>query len=247
MFRLSKWYLDSIDEAGNPTIIYTGEMGWNRYHLGFSSVLTAEGQRNSLRRAPEPELENNHVRWRCEALGMTGEWHPLQSGMSRTVFASDDGTVEWRCLAPAARAVINGTSGVGYVEHLVMTLPPWRLPLRTLRWGRISAECDAVVWIEWDSRRFVYRNGEEAAVCELTDEIIVFEDGTRICLDRSMILRHGPLGTTALAAIPGLRRTFPSRLLAVTECKWRSRALLMKPGCEPVSAWAIHERVDWPD
>jgi len=68
-----------------------------------------------------------------------------------------------------------------------------------------------------------------------------FQDGARLSLDCSLVLRQGPLGSTALSVIPGIRQTFPARMLQVNETKWRSQGRLECPGGSTVQGWAIHE------
>jgi len=85
-------------------------------------------------------------------------------------------------------------------------------------------------WMGDFTRRIVYRNGEMAPTSVIEDCQIEFLDGSLLILDRSLVLREGPLGATALSAIPGVRETFPARLLKVNECKWRSRARFERPG-----------------
>jgi hypothetical protein len=130
-----------------------------------------------------------------------------------------------------------------------MTIAPWNLPIRTLRWGRFATASDWIVWIDWLgdlTRRIVYRNGQIVPTSLLEDGRIEFRDGARLTMDRSLILREGLLGATALS-VPGVRNTFPARLLAVNECKWRSCARFASPGMAPVEGWAIHEKVTWPE
>ena len=78
----------------------------------------------------------------------------------------------------------------------------------------------------------------------IQDDVLEFGDGTRLELDRSLVVRQGPLGTTALSAF--VSKTLPARIFQVNECKWRSRARLHQPSGSTVEGWAIHERVDWP-
>ena len=68
-------------------------------------------------------------------------------------------------------------SGLGYAERLVLTIPPWKLPIETLRWGRFLSPSDWIVWIDWQGEHpqtIVYRNGARVAVDELGDEQIRF-------------------------------------------------------------------------
>jgi hypothetical protein len=92
----------------------------------------------------------------------------------------------------------------------------------------------------------VHSNGREAAARLVADAKIELEDGSEIRFDRSLVVREGALGSTALSRIPALRDFVPLRMLQVTECKWRSRARLWRPGRAAVDGWAIHERVEWP-
>ena len=89
-------------------------------------------------------------------------------------------------------------------------------------------------------------NGEEVPTRVLEDEKIKFENGALLTMDRSLVIRDGPLGTTALSGIPGVNKTFPARILQVNECKWRSRARLQSPNGTAVEGWVIHEKVSWP-
>lgn len=180
---------------------------------------------------------------------MDGEWQADSAEIRETVYASGAGSIEWRCFMPRAAVRINKRFGLGYAEHLNITIAPWKLPIRTLRWGRFATLSDWIVWIDWVgdfTRRVVYWNGEIAPASVLDDGQIEFLDGARLAMDRSLVLRQGPLGGTALSIIPGVRDTFPARLLEVNECKWRSRARLERPGRSTVEGWTIHERVEWP-
>jgi hypothetical protein len=252
-FQLSKWYLDSVTESGNASIAYVGALRWGPLHLRYASLLRSAGhevtQRNSLRQPRLPAVTGELVSWSAEPLDFAGTWHTDSTELRETVFANEEGSVEWHCLVPCGRSDAAGDAGLGYVEHLTMTVAPWRIPIRELRWGRFCSASDWAVWIDWQgeySRRIVYRNGEAAPAARIEDSEVLFDDGARLAMDRSLSLRNGALGTTALSSIPGVSRIFPARLLQVTECKWRSRARLERPGRPAVEGWAIHEVVRWP-
>jgi hypothetical protein len=252
-FELSKWYLDCVTGGGDASIAYTGMVNWGPIRLHYSSLLESTGEfvkaKHSLRPQSEPKIDRSSLRWRSGALKIDGEWQADSSEIRETIFASPAGSIEWHCLMPRAQARIQNRAGLGYAEHLNITVAPWKLPLRTLRWGRFATPSDWIVWIDWlggFTRRIVYRNGEIAPTSLLEDGQIEFRDGARLMMDLSLVLRDGPLGTTALSVIPGVRNTFPARLLEVNECKWRSRGRLERPGVPTVEGWAIHERVDWP-
>jgi len=253
-FRLSKWYLDSVDDAGDVTILYTGTARWGAVHLNYSSVIESNGGRvtgrQSLRRAAEPRIEGESLRWCCRALAVDGSWTAAAGDLRAIVFESAAGSIEWQCLMPRALSRINEHGGLGYVEHLAMSIAPWKLPLRTLRWGRFGSEAGWIVWIDWrgeSSRTLLYRDNRPAEARAVSDSAIEFADGSRLTLDRSLTIREGPLGSTVFRAIPGVRNSAPARLMRISEHKWRSGARLESPGQPPVTGWAIHEKVVWPE
>ena len=252
-FELSKWYLDCVTDAGEVAIAYTGRVRWGRLSFHYSSVLeSAEGRvkvRHSLRAPREPVVNNGSIHWRANALHVDAEWHADSAPLCETLLDDESGLIAWHCLMPRARARFGLRSGFGYAERLTLTVPPWKLPIDTLRWGRFSSASDWIVWIDWRGahpQRRVYWNGTLAPVDELGDEKIRFADGALLAMDRSLTIRDGALGSTVLAAIPVMGRTFPARLLRVTESKWRSRARLEFPHGPAVEGYAIHERVSWP-
>ena len=250
VFRMSKWYLDCVTESGDVSLAYTGSVRWGPVRLHYASLLESGGEgvayRHSLRSQTEPSVENLVLRWHSDALDFGGTWTPDAAMVRETIFKSAEGSIEWHCRAPRARARMRERSGLGYVEQLSMTIAPWRIPIRTLRWGRFLTPSEWLVWIGWP-RQILYWNGRLVPNPSITDDRLEFDDGARLLLDRSLVLRQGALGATALSVIPGVRDTFPAHLLQVNEVKWRSRARLERPGHLPLEGWAIHERVDWPE
>ena len=252
-FQLSKWYMDCVTSSGDASIAYTGSVNWGPVRVHYASFLESTGDSiragHCLRRQTEPNIDRGLLRWQSGALKVDAEWKADSLEIIETIFASDAGSVQWHCHMPRAQARIHDRVGLGYAEHLTASIAPWKLPIRTLRWGRFGTRSDWIVWIDWlgsYNRRIVYRNGRIALTSVLEDCQIEFLDGSRLVLDRSLVLRAGPLGATALSVIPGIRDTFPARLLKVNECKWRSRARIECPGKSTVEGWAIHERLDWP-
>jgi len=252
-FQLSKWYLDCVTDSGNALIAYIGDLHWGPVSFQFSSVLRSLDQqieqKNLLRGQSIPLITDDQVSWSSPQFGFEGIWHSDSHAVRETILESEIGSVEWHCLMPRARVCIGSDSGLGYVETLTMTIPPWKIPIQHLRWGRFCSVSDWIVWIDWQgeySKQILYVNGEAVSAASIEDEQVLLRDGSRLSLDRSLVLRNGPLGTTALSSIPGVANTFPARLLQVNECKWRSRARLERPGRPSVEGWVIHEMVSWP-
>jgi len=251
--KLSKWYLDCVTDSGDVSIAYIGAFSWGSLRLSYSSLLESTGDQVSERRSlggeNEPAVCQNSITWTAKTLHTRAAWQSDSIAVRETILDVPEGLVEWHCLMPRAHALFRDRVGLGYCEHLTMTIAPWKLPIENLRWGRFISPSDWVVWIDWQgefSRRIVYLNGESVPTPALEDSHIDFENGARLSMDRSLVLRDGPIGNTALSIIPGARRTFPSRILQVEECKWRSRAQLQLPTGEIVDGWAVHEKVRWP-
>jgi hypothetical protein len=136
--------------------------------------------------------------------------------------------------------------GLGYAEHLSMTIAPWRLPIDVLLWGRFLAPEHFVVWIEWrtaaGSRTWVFVDGDEARGGSVSEEGILFEGGRlRLPQANRLLLRDGRLFD--LLGNLSLPRRLSVRALAIHETKWRTRGVLERAGTAPVEGWAIHEIV----
>jgi hypothetical protein len=99
--------------------------------------------------------------------------------------------IRWHCVCPNADATIrigdDTVQGLGYAEHLTMTLKPWRLPFDELRWGRFLSAADTLIWIQWRgsmSRTWIWVDGAErqrAGVTEVSP--ITKTDGRRASVD----------------------------------------------------------------
>lgn len=256
-FALSKWYADCVPEQGDAIILYSAELCWRTAVIPYTSLLVHRAgcptrTRFSLRRQHAPRETDGVIEWKSSAWRAEGSWREPGGAVHETLFDSPDGSLQWHCIAPraAARFRIAGEElcGWGYVEHLRLTVPPWRLPIQRLRWGRFVNPTDALVWIDWSGpyqRRVVYHNGGAVAAREIGDREVVLGDGeTVLSLDAPSVLREGALGATALAMLPA--RILPARILQVREQKWLSRAVLRRPGCPDSTGMAIHEVVEWP-
>jgi hypothetical protein len=262
-FTLSKWYADCAGEQGDAMILYSAELRWRGPAIHYTSLLTHRSgslprSRFSLRRQPTPVVLENSVEWRSRAWKAEGRWSEAAAGMSEVLFDSPAGSLRWNCIAPRASARLrigeDEMQGWGYVEHLQLSMAPWRLPIQQLRWGRFISATDALVWIDWRgsyNRQVVYYNGSPVSAREISDSKIVLADGGAhggavLSLETEATLREGLLGTTALAVLPNLDRLFPARILKVREQKWLSRGVLRRPGRPDSTGMAIHEVVEWP-
>lgn len=259
-FELSKWYADCTTDQGDALILYSAELCWRGPTIHYTNLLTYRSglpmrSRFSLIKQSPPSLTDGGIRWRSRAWGVDACWLAGAGAVRETLFESSAGSLEWDCLAPHAAThfqIGKGEQfrGWGYVEHLRLSIPPWRLPIQQLRWGRFINATDALIWIDWrgrHNRQVVYHNGAAVVAQHVGDrEIRLAGSEIVLTLDTSVVLREGALGSTALAMLPNLDRVFPAAILQTREQKWLSRAVLRQPGRPDSVGMAIHEVVEWP-
>jgi hypothetical protein len=258
-FHLSKWYLDCVDADGTVFIGYSARLQLGPLPLYYSSsLLEGNGkalERRSYRRVEDPVTDDRrNVRWRLDRLGIGGDWNPLSVPVERVLYSGSEGTVLWRCHAPRAQASVTSGGGVtieglGYVEQLVLTAPPWKLPVRSLRWGRFLSPNHELIWICWE--------GDHALQVVTYDQLVLpraalHEDGVDMpCVDQQLewcetreILRRPVLGSAwplrVMARVAGGKSGFD-----LLEERWLSRGTLTGRGIDPESGWVLHERVTW--
>jgi hypothetical protein len=222
-FDLRKWYLDCVDEEGNAAIAYWARLRWRYIKLYYSSVSVNGAERASLRRCEEPRIDGAALSWRRSA-----SMKALESPIRRRLFESGEGVVDWSCEMPRAEAEIAGVRGVGYAEVLRMTVPPWKLPIDELRWGRFLGSDTSVVWIDWRGaapQTVVLRNGNSVGGASVLDDEVRLNDAT-LRFDRARELQDRAIGD----ALPLLRDA--------RERKWCGRGTLDGAG-----GWAVHEVV----
>ena len=256
-FQLRKWYADCITDSGDTVIAYFAFARWSKISLYYSCVLRLLGDQPpcaqySVRRSAEPVFDGATLHWKSPAFRFEGIWKTIDPSHSETVFSSERGTVEWNCFQPRADVGVcfgeNQLRGLGYSEQLVMTIPPWEIPIQHLLWGRFLSDMDSLVWMDWRgpfSKRVLLHNGARLIGGEVTHERIILEAGQELTFSGSVVLRQGALGSAALQKIPGAKRLLPRQILGVQETKWRSRAQLSK-STGLSRGWAIHESVVWP-
>jgi hypothetical protein len=252
-FSLSKWYMDCVTDDGDALIVYRAVLSWRRLRFHYSSTLWfpaagAPETRTSIRPSPDPVLSPESLAWQSESLGFSAKWTGGTGAVSQTLFENDRGAVRWSCLLAqsdvCARLGDRSLRGRGYVERLDMTLPPWRLPIRELRWGRFIDPHNAVVWIDWAGPyplRRVFYNGRLLEQADVTDHAVSAAN-LALQLREPRVLRSGRIAGI-LNDVPGLSRLLPRQVRTMHEVKWLSRGTLTSAaGAE---GWAIHERVTW--
>jgi len=254
-FRLQKWYLDAADERGNVYIGYWGKVNWKHLRLVFFQHLwhTEQGgvrTRSGLSKRPPPRMINeNLLRWDT-AEARVGWQSAADEGISETLLTTSEGDIDWQCLQPKARATVVSDevsfSGWGYTERLDISIPPWRLPINTLYWGRCHSEHHYLVWIKWDGptqQSLLWHDGVRTAQVEISEQGISVP-GVALVLDECSTLRQGVLRTTIGKSLGRIAALFPRRTFMLDEHKSYARGRLAS-GDSSELATAIYERVQW--
>jgi hypothetical protein len=252
-FFLEKWYMDAVDPQGRAFIGYHAGIRFKKLRVTYSGCIRAEHgavyQRSSFR---EPSVLFHHdgcLNWSTRSV--KAEWHSTGSPVQEILLKSDDGDINWTCFFPEAaqigyrkKDVLHGT---GYAEKLVMSIPPWKLPINELRWGRFISATHKLVWIEWRGphpKCLVVYNGTRITEALIEDDRIAWGNSTLIISEKKE-LRSGSVLSTVFSPFRWLKRYFPLRLLRTRETKWLSKGTFQNGTAAGESGWAIHEKVEW--
>lgn len=250
-FGLRKWYMDCTASDGSFFVGYWARVRWGPLRLGYAGVIhSACGSEpprasSTLRPGKGPSQSGDELVWNCHALGLHGRWKRLCPPVQRTLFDSDEGTVRWSCGVPRAMCRVSLRDevfdGMGYAELLEMTVAPWRLPIRELRWGRWLSESTSVTWIDWRGPYPLSLVLEDGISSEgrVADDGVMIGD-RRLSLTTDRVIRSGTLGATVLGSLGAIGNVLPPALARTHEQKWLSRGSL---GPNRLQGWAIHERV----
>ncbi len=251
-FHLRKWYFDCISANGDAAIIYLARVRWRSAVLHYASVLLHTGgpvaTRTSLRRFRRFDDSASCIDLVLPGLDLTASFRSLQPSLDRTVH---DG-VHWTCLQPKSETTLKfgdiALHGLGYAERLELTIPPWKLPLSELHWGRFLSPDDSLIWIDWRGQHqstIVIHNGQDVQPEYISAAEVRFRPNSSLGLDQRHNLRTGRLADTVAPYASVLSRFFPRSLFGIRESKWCSSATFTTPD-HGSKGWAIHEVVEWP-
>jgi hypothetical protein len=263
-FYVSKWYMDCVTPAGEVVVAYAAKLSWGPLSLRYAATLARSGDANDAPRSDatlfgveEPVCTPTELAWGSERLGIDGCWTALAPPLRETIFESSRGAVRWTCRQPRAR--VRGSfrgaplDGLGYAEHVELTLPPWSLPIDELRWGRFVGNRSSLVWVDWrgpHTKRIAALDGVVQGDVRIEDGAVACAAGRVVLsVEDDRVLRRGRLGVTALRGLASSLEErgidLPVRVLQMEECKWQGRGTLRTAG-ETDHGAIIHEVVRWP-
>ncbi|HEX5716518.1 MAG TPA: hypothetical protein VF179_10185 [Thermoanaerobaculia bacterium] len=245
-----------MDAEARAVIGYWASLAWRGVALTWQNVTLFEPgkapvSRSSLASASPPGAGGGAISWRAEALGCGMDFELRLPPIEERLLEKDAGIVEWRVEAPAAEVSVSlrgfaPLRGTGYAERILITIPPWRLPIRELRWGRWidEAASRSVVWIDWrgeSPRTWVFVDGIAAGPSEVTDES-VRGGASQVVLGERRALQARTLAEIA-SSIPPLRAVVPRSFLGLRQSRWCSDGILREGDAAPLAGRAIHEVV----
>ncbi|HET7217546.1 MAG TPA: hypothetical protein VFJ02_05840 [Vicinamibacterales bacterium] len=255
-FALTKWYLDCVADDGRVAICYWASLSWRRLSLVWQGLTVYESgcppvEQSAIGGSGPPTNDEGRISWQSPKLGATVMAEGRQPAFGLRLFEEHSQYVDWRCEAPVAHVTIDAAGqapihGLGYVEQLTLTIPPWRLPLDEIRWGRwIDRDATrSIVWIDWRGpapQCWTFVDGVRAPRAAVGDDRVT-AGAVVLALDPPRTLSCRALDRV-IARIPGLRAVVPPLLLAWHETKWFSRGVVCRAAEAPVAGSVIYERV----
>jgi hypothetical protein len=258
-FSVDKWYVDLVTGDGIAVVGYVLTVRWLGIDLRMASRLVVERagrreERSALGEPGMPALAAGGLSWTSDALGLQATWQALDAPIAATLLTSPAGSIEWSCVMPRARATAITAAahyeGLGYAEHLRLTLPPWALPFHRLQWGRHLSDRHALVWIDWDDGRVlrhVWLDGDLQPSARLgASGLAGLTDGRALRWDDHRDLTRRSVGDAIADAAPALAAHVAGRLAGMREHKQLSQSTLVDADERPLDAgWSIHEVVTW--
>jgi len=252
-FELTKWYIDVVAPDGRGAIAHWVELTWHGVRGRAGSILTfgpnqPTEEHTALEPGDAPPWHGQTLDWTMPALGTTVLLQRRTAGAAIRLLGELDGSLDWNCVAPHAPACItvNGRSfdGVGYAECLRTSLPPWRLPAHSVRWGRALFRERSVVWLQWlgaEPRDVLLLDGHQVTGAIHADRIDL-PHGEHLSLDAPHVIREGGIAE-AVRPARVLWPLLPQALREIRERKWLARARLHAADGQDEASWAIHEQI----
>lgn len=260
-FHLNKWFLDFIGNNGETMIFYAAKLSWKGTAVHYASWIYCDPEngvkeRSHFRNVQFPEKRDNLITWIDDEFKVSGSWESAAKPLQARIFESDHGYLDWNCFQPASRVQLKIKDtiieGEGYVEQLILTAPPWHIPMNDLRWGRFRSSHDTMVWIELrkeNKQQWLWLNGEKITNCSIEDDHISSPENFLLKLDCGVVLESEKkifqLIHKLLRYLPGFNKLMPAKFLMAHSHKWLSKGEFQKNGGPVTQGMAIHEWVNF--
>ena len=259
--NLKKWYLDFVSDDGVAALCYSAKLRYKGLSLGYSALVNGQYDKDftahySLQ-SPCPEINGNSLQWHSAKWQTGFSWQTDSQAISQplSLWQTSKGSVQWHNLIPGAKAQMHqnqqATSGMGYVEQLSLDIPPWKLPIKRLRWGRFVSQGATLVWIMWhlrdgSTKQWLTLNQQAVKTFNLAQQSIACTHG-HLHIGQGSPIRQGYLKDTAFSSIALLQWLFPESILNIYEHKQLAPATFHTDAGEQTEGWVIDEIVDFPE
>ena len=261
-FHLSKWFLDFVGESGEVMIFYSAKLTWKGLSVSYTSWLdynaaTGVQLRSRFSNVQVPQINEKLITWIDPKFGVSGTWESLAEMIQTKIVDTEEGYLDWKCYQPASKVQLRINDrvlkGRGYVEKLILTILPWKIPMDELRWGRFGSAENNMVWIELrekEKQQWLWLNGEKIENCIIEDDCILVPDKALVLnLDRSVLLESekkiSSIAEKLIHYIPGFNKVMPLNFIMADEFKWFSKGQLQKHNKTLSEGTAIHELVNF--
>lgn len=249
-FALAKLYADCVAPSGEGAIVYAGEVTWKAIKLSLSCMTFFDrdgaASESWALSSGEASLAGRELRWGHHDSTLLAQ--ASCDGVSELLFESAEGSIAFDCIVPDGSVrLTRGTrrlEGRGYAERLEMTIPPWSLPIDSLRWGRLTSPEERIVWIEWSGVRpltRVLRNGALCGGAIIRKDRVELPGSGALLLGDPRVLRAGRLGgmrgavSWLVAQLPGIAGIHETKLLRTGRVELADRII--------AEGWVIDEEV----
>lgn len=261
-FHLNKWFLDFVGKSGEAMIIYAAKLSFKGIVVHYASWIHYDTEsgvtvRSHFRNVNLPEKKDKLITWHDDKFKLSGSWQSVTKPLKARIFDSDDGYLDWNCFQPASSVELKINEkiikGQGYVEQLILTTPPWYIPMNDLRWGRFHSLHDTIVWIELreeNKQQWLWLNSEKIMNASIANDRIASEGKDFVLkLDRGVVLESEKkifqVVEKLLRYLPGFKQLMSAKFLMATNHKWLSKGEFQK-NRHPIShGMAIHEWVNF--
>lgn len=258
MFYFEKWYMDATDEDGRSFVGYYAHVKWRLFDLvynGFTFLPTLISRfpikkQSSFTLTSTPIVNKGTLEWNC--FGVSASWQQSDNTIEERLYSAPEGEIRWSCCFPKAKATVaiegeQFSKSLGYVEKITMTIPPWKVPIHQLHWGRFLSENHTIIWIRWVGpvpKNLIFHNGKKSER-GMISEFRIQTEAFDLKLKNPRTLRKGSILSTVFSNFPSIKKIFPRSIMNLKENKWSSLGELYIDSQPVVSGSVIHELVVW--
>lgn len=259
---LDKWFLDLIGEKGEAMIFYAAKFNWGPFGVPYTSCIcyhpdTGVNTISRYRHVNMPVKVKNLITWNDKGFNIEGLWEARDTPLEARLYDSNEGYLDWRCYQPASEVQLRINNqllkGRGYAEQLILTAPPWKIPMDELRWGRWGSERNAIVWIELraaDTKQWLWVNGDSTENNYIENDLLKIPDKKlTLKLNQKVLLESEKKISSVMDKLnkylPGFKKLIPVRFLRADEKKWLSEGILYDEFDRAEAGMAIHELVNF--